>query len=184
MRKLLFVGVVAATALCLMPERSQAQGPGFGPGGPPYGFLGRLATRHMMWIHSDGPLFNYGPYHLPGHVHMHIPKPYYGTYTPGDYTLWNSGGYGGGYGYQPQGYPAYGAGYPAPMVAPQTAPPVAPPVPVAPVAPVPPPPKKPAPVTFAEPANDVIPAAVTPTTRVRLLPTPYNPIYPSWLTGR
>lgn len=176
MRQLLFMGAIAAAALFLMPDRSQAQGLGFGYGygqrTAPYGFLGRLATHHMQWIHQDGPLYNYGPYYTPGHVTMHIPKPYHGAYVPADYTLWNNG-----YGHYGYGY-GYGAGYPAQAQAyPQTAPPAAAPV-AAPAAP-------PARITAtAPPVGDVIPAAVLPTAKPRVLASPYHAIYPSWLTNR
>lgn len=172
MRKLLLIAVVALAAVALVPERSQAQGFGFGPGRAPYGFLGRLATSHMMWIHSDGPLYNYGPYHVPGHVTMHIPKPYFGTYTPGDYTLWGAGGNAyQGYGYQGYAPQGYGYGYPA-AGGPQT---------------IAPPPAVGVPMTSAPAAAPaILPVSVAPPTpqRVSVLPTPYSPIYPNWLTGR
>src|SRR5262249_21466887 len=90
MRKVLLAGVAALAALAAVPERSHAWGkdPYNGHG---YDWFNGMAFRKMLWIHSNGPLFNYGPYYLPGHVTMHIPQPYHGPYTPADPNLWNNG---------------------------------------------------------------------------------------------
>jgi hypothetical protein len=186
MRKLLFMGVIAAAALCLIPDQSHAQGLGFGyhygTRSTHYTFLGRLATHHMMWIHQDGPLYNYGPYHGPGHVTMHIPKPWHGAYVPGDYTLWNSGG--GGYaGYAGYGYSGAGAIPPQQVPAAVTPPPAV--IPHGIETPVPPMPKKIPPVTAERLPTEVIPVSASPALQLRPVPpSPYHPIYPSWLTGR
>jgi hypothetical protein len=107
MRKFFLAGLLAAASLAILPERSNAWGkdPYWNSG---FGTLGSMAFNHMRWIHSQGPLYNYGPYNGPGHVQMHIPKPYHGTYQPADPSLWGQGGYGygNGYGAAPQYAPA------------------------------------------------------------------------------
>ena len=65
-----------------------------------------MAFNKMSWIHSQGPLYSYGPYYGPGYVNMHIPLPYYGSYSPADPNLWN-----GGYGVYGSALPAPAAGY-------------------------------------------------------------------------
>jgi hypothetical protein len=113
MRKVLLAGVAAVALLTALPERSHAWGqdPYQGHG---FRWLEQLAFNQCSWIHNQGPLFNYGPYFGPGHVCMHIPRPWHGSYTPADPNLWNSGA--GIYG---SALPAPAAGY-----APQAVPPV------------------------------------------------------------
>jgi hypothetical protein len=116
MRKFLLAGLLALAATSALPERSHAWGR------DPYnshglGWLGSLAYRTGAWLHQDGPLFNYGPYNLPGHVTMHIPQPYHGSYNPADPNLWNRGF--GNYG---SVLPAPAAGYP-PHAVPNLGPP-------------------------------------------------------------
>jgi hypothetical protein len=113
MRQFLLAGVLAAAAAAALPDRSHAWG------NDPYnahgfGWLGQLAFNTKTWIHMDGPLFNYGPYYLPGHQNLHIPYPYHGAYTPADPNLWN-----GGFGVYGSSLPAPAAGY-----APHAVPPI------------------------------------------------------------
>jgi len=116
MRKVILAGVVALAALAALPERSHAWGK------DPYnrhGFdwLNGWAYRNLTWIHAQGPLFNYGPYYLPGHVTMHMPQPIHGSYSPADPNLWNNG-----FGVYGSVLPAPAAGY-APHATPSFAPP-------------------------------------------------------------
>ena len=111
MRKFLLANVLALAALAVLPDTSHAWGrDNYSAHG--YGWLGSLAFRHMQWIHQDGPLYNYGPYNGQGTVDMHIPKPWHGSYTPADPTLWNRGA-SAPVGYAPAGYmpAAPAAGY-------------------------------------------------------------------------
>jgi len=128
MKKMLMASVLALAALAALPDRSHAWGR------DPYnrhGFdlLNGWAFRNLTWIHSQGPLFNYGPYYLPGHVTMHIPQPYHGSYAPADPNLWNSGFgvYGSvlpapAAGYAPHATPTYGPPQPYISSAPQVQP--------------------------------------------------------------
>ena len=131
MRKVLLAGVLAVAALAALRDRSHAWGrdPYNAHG---FGWLGQFAFNEKPWIHMQGPLFNYGPYYLPGHQTMHIPQPYHGSYTPADPNLWNNGfgAYGSSLpapaaGYAPHAVPPIG-GPPQPYIS--AAPPAAPPV--------------------------------------------------------
>jgi hypothetical protein len=106
MKRFLLAGILAALALVALPDQSHAWGRNpYNSHG--YGWLGSLAFRTKPGIFYDGPLFNYGPYNTQGHVIMHIPQPYHGSYTPADPTLWNRG-------YAPYApYPGYPNGVPA-----------------------------------------------------------------------
>jgi hypothetical protein len=116
MRKLLMAGVLALAALAALPDRSHAWGRDpYNHHG--YQWLFSYAFRKHTWIHANGPLFNYGPYYLPGHVTMHIPQPIHGSYSPADPNLWNSG-----FGVQGSVLPAPAAGY-APHATPTYGPP-------------------------------------------------------------
>jgi hypothetical protein len=119
MRKILLAGALALAAVSALPERSFAWGrDAYNSHG--YGWLGSFAFRKMQWIHSNGPLYNYGPYGGPGHVTHDVKIPWHGVYIPADPNIGHSYGYSAG--------PAYAPGYGAPAHA---APPahVAPPVP-------------------------------------------------------
>mgnify|MGYP007071089414 CR=1 FL=1 len=165
MKKLLLGSLLALSVFALLPERSFAWGTSNPYSQHGYGFLGSLAMNHMTWIHSDGPLFNYGPYYGQGHVNMHIPQPRHGSYYPADMSLYGAAysgysGYGAGYGAPPQGY---AGGQPTNMPAaatPSTIPPAAA-VPTAPTTPV---------------SRGLF--------RPRVQQAGYKSVYPDWLIGR
>jgi hypothetical protein len=105
MRKVLLAGVLAVAALAALPDRSHAWG-NDPYSSHSYGWFRGMAFNKMSWIHSQGPLYSYGPYYGPGYVNMHIPLPYHGSYSPADPNLWN-----GGYGVYGSALPAPAAGY-------------------------------------------------------------------------
>jgi hypothetical protein len=172
MRKFFLAVLLAAAAVAVMPDRSSAWGrdPYWNSG---FGTLGGMAFNHMRWIHSQGPLYNYGPYYGPGHVDMHIPKPWHGSYMPANPYLWNQGGYAGA--------PMAAAPAPAIQAAPQgncnncaSKPAAAPAVPAA----------RPTMLPNIPPQNvQGMPAYGYPYQQ-RILPASYDGVYPAWLSHR
>ncbi|WP_157369629.1 hypothetical protein [Zavarzinella formosa] len=171
MMRLFLAGLLAMAGLAVLPERGMAQSnhPYTEHG---YGWFGAKVFRSMAWIHSDGPLYNYGPYIPgPGYTNMHIPQPYFGSYVPANYGLYNS-------------WPNFGNPAPAPAM--QTAQP-----PVAPTATVPAPAQ---PMTIppsAQPPVLTPPVPQAPQSsrfrlfdRSRIVPANYSSVYPTWLTDR
>ena len=74
--------ILAAAVLALaLPATSQAQwrDPQARSG---MTWLQGKALNTMPWIHFHGPLYNYGPYHTPGHYPMWVKDPLHGKYTP------------------------------------------------------------------------------------------------------
>lgn len=164
MKRLFLAGLLAMAGLAVLPESGMAQA------NHPYsdhgfGWLKAKAFRHMLWIHSDGPLYNYGPY-IPGqqgYTTMHIPQPYHGSYIPANTALYNGGaGYGVAGGFGQPAAPAYYQ--PQPLVAN-------------------PAPAHPAPAAQEVAVPQAAPARSRLFDRARVEPASYS-VYPSWLTGR
>lgn len=162
MMKLFLAGLLALAGLAVLPEVGRASGnePYSSHG---YGWLQGKVFRHMQWIHSNGPLYNYGPYMGgPGYTNMHIPEPYHGSYMPANYGLYGPGAGAAGY-----GYPGYAApqpqGYPQPQVMPQ---------------------QMPAHMPVALPNESDRSSRFRLFDRNRVTPVNYAPIYPNWMNGR
>lgn len=166
MKRLFLAGLLAMASLAVLPESGMAQAnhPYSDHG---YGWFGGKVFRHMLWIHSDGPLYNYGPY-IPGqqgYTTMHIPQPYHGSYIPANTSLYNGGA----------GYGSYANFGNVPVAPQQYATQQPQPVAVAPEAPSP-----------AQQLGVAQPAPVRSRLfdRSRVVPASYTSVYPSWLTGR
>ncbi len=159
MKRLFLASLLAVAGLAVVPEAARASDnhPYSAHG---YGWLSAKVFNHMQWIHSSGPLYNYGPYMPgPGYTTMHIPEPYHGSYVPANYGLY---GPGAGYPYQQgQGAPAAGQPQQMPQYQPQPAYPQAQPE-----------------------AVGRAPSRPRPVDRARVVPAGYSSVYPSWLTGR
>jgi hypothetical protein len=118
MRKVLLAGALALAAVTALPDRSHAWGrDAYNSHG--YGWLGSFAFRKMQWIHSVGPLYNYGPYDVPGNVTHSASIPWHGVYIPADPNIGHT------YGYTAPGYAGAAQGAPAhaPPARPHAAPP-------------------------------------------------------------
>jgi hypothetical protein len=168
MQKVLFASALAIAVLAASPGRSMAwETDPFNAHG--FSWFKAKVFKHMQWIHYDGPLYNYGPYNTPGHVSMHIPNPWHGTYIPNTAAA-QYAGMGGGFGYGYGAAPTAVAAAPAPVA---TAPAVAPV------------PAKPIPPTSAPAAAPAIPQG-RPTTIPAgfVLPASYSAVYPEWLLNR
>ena len=107
MRKVLLAGALALAAVTALPDRSHAWGrDAYNSHG--YGWLGSFAFRKMQWIHSMGPLYNYGPYNVPGNVTHSMSIPWHGVYIPADPNIGYTTGYAApGYAGAAYGAPAY-----------------------------------------------------------------------------
>ncbi len=123
MRKVLLAGVLTLAAVTALPERSHAWGrDAYNSHG--YGWLGSFAFRKKAWIHQIGPLYNYGPYDVPGNVTHNFAVPWHGVYIPADPNIGYTTGYGAHPGY---GAPAHAAPAYAPPARPHPAPAAHPP---------------------------------------------------------
>lgn len=164
MKRLFLAGILAMASLAVLPESGMAQAnhPYSNHG---YGWFNGKVFRHMLWIHSNGPLYNYGPYipGQPGYTTMHVPQPYHGSYIPANTSLYNNGA---GYGYANFGsVPAAPQNYVQPQ-----------PAAVAPA---------PAPAAGVR-IGETLPVSTQPgfLDRARIVPAGHQSVYPSWLTGR
>lgn len=157
MKRLFLAGLLAVAGLAGLPAAATASDnhPYSAHG---FGWFNAKVFNHMQWIHSNGPLYNYGPYIPgPGYTTMHIPEPYHGSYVPANYGLY---GPGAGYPYQ------QGQGAPAAAQQPQYAQPQ----------------NQPAPQAIPQAAGNSS-SRFRLFDRSRVVPASAS-VYPGWLTGR
>jgi len=167
MKRLFLAGLLAVAGLAGLPAAATAADnhPYSAHG---FGWFHAKVFNQMPWIHSNGPLYNYGPYIPgPGYTTMHIPEPYHGSYVPANYGLY---GPGAGYPYQQgQGAPAAGQQQ-QPQLQQQSQQPQSQQMPQ------------------AMPQSQAIPMSSAPSRfrlfdRSRVVPASAS-VYPGWLTGR
>jgi hypothetical protein len=108
MKRLLWLGALAAPLLLSTPQQSQAwqTHPNCAHG---YPWLQAKCLNKFAWIHMHGPLYNYGPYNCYGAGYTFRPFPEY-AFHHGYYPAYPAAVFGyGGYAAQAYGAPPNGA---------------------------------------------------------------------------